>query len=216
MRLWRPGKIWPWLLLVLWLWPGAATGVEMGTAQEALPPNPGYHEEEPTTCGPLVTDSCLPLEKGKLSIQAFWLVGFTAGRFSPNWRWVSAGGDFVSFSMPVKIIYGLAPRTEVFVVIPYVHNWARGVKTPAMPGKGDADFGGLGDINLTFKYLLRDETDRCPAVTGLVSANFPTGHHEHIHPGAQRPQHRLSGENHPGAGLRHRQCRGGVRLLPVL
>jgi hypothetical protein len=183
MRRCCSGKVWLALLLLLWSWPAPGKGMESGPVREALPPDPGYHEEEPVTCGPLITDTCLPQETGKLSIQAFWLLGFTAGRFSPNWRWLSAGGDFVSFAMPVRIIYGLAPKTEVFVVIPYVHNWVGGVNTPALPGKGSADFGGLGDINLTLKYLLRDETAWCPAITGLVAAYFPTGHHEHLHLG---------------------------------
>ncbi len=179
----RPGKIRLWLLLALCLWPAAAPGVETGKVPEAPPADPGYHEEEPVTCGPLITDTCLPLDQGKLCIQAFWQLGFTQGRFSPNWRRVTAGGDFTSFAMPVKIIYGLAPATEVFVIIPYVHNWARGVNTPALPEKGSADFGGLGDLDLTLKRLLREETAWFPAITGLVSTTFPTGHHSPLNPG---------------------------------
>jgi hypothetical protein len=178
----RPGNVWLWVLLLLWVCPAPGGEVEMATAAEALRPDPGYHQEEPVTCGPLVTDTCLPLDQGKLSVQAFWLLGVTGGRLSPNWRWGSAQGDFLSFAMPVKIIYGLAPRTEAFLVIPYVHNWARGVQPPGRPGEGAADFGGLGDINLTLKYLLREETSLFPAVTGLASVNFPTGHHRPLNP----------------------------------
>lgn len=113
-----------------------APGAETGPPPPSLPPNPDYRVAEPVTCGPLITDTCLPLDHGKLSLQAFWMVGLTAGRFSPNWRWVSPGGGFVSLAMPLKIMYGLAPRTEVCLIIPYVHIWARGGEYPRPAGKG--------------------------------------------------------------------------------
>lgn len=57
------------------------------------------------------------------------------------------------------------------------------MNTPALPGRGSADFGGLGDVNLTLKYLLREESARAPAVTALASSSFPSGHHTPLNPG---------------------------------
>jgi hypothetical protein len=109
-------------------------------------------------------------------------LSFTGGSFTQSWRRVSAGGDFISFEMPWKFTYGLAKNLEVFLVIPYVHNWARNVTEPGLGGERSADFGGLGDINLTLKYQLLEETPNRPTVTGLFAVDFPTGHHTHLDP----------------------------------
>jgi hypothetical protein len=71
----------------------------------------------------------------------------------------------------------------VFVVVPYVHNWAGNVNEPGPNGQRSDNFGGLGDINLTFKYRLVEETETRPTVTALFATDFPTGHFRHINPG---------------------------------
>ena len=83
--------------------------------------------EIPATFGPLVTDTAIPMEKGKFAIQPTFIYSFITDTFTNNWRRTSTGGDFQSFGMDWKLTYGLRENMEVFVVIPYVHNWARDV-----------------------------------------------------------------------------------------
>lgn len=84
-------------------------------------------EGAPPTCGPIITDACLPIETGKFSMQVTWGLSFYMGNYSPNWRYISAGGDFYTLYMPVKIAYGVTKDMEVYVVIPFVTNWAKNV-----------------------------------------------------------------------------------------
>ena len=42
---------------------------------------------------------------------------------------------------------------------------------------------GIGDVNLTFKYRLVEETETIPTVTALFATDFPTGHFRHLNPG---------------------------------
>jgi hypothetical protein len=83
-----------------------------------------------------------------------------------------------------KLIYGLIENMEVFVVIPYAHNWARRVFKPGPNGETSANFGGLADINLTLKYRLVEETDCLPTVTALLATGFPTGKFKNLNPTA--------------------------------
>ncbi len=137
----------------------------------------------PSTAGPIITDSAGPIATGSWSIQPYWQVGVTGGQFSPNWRRVSAGGDFVSLSNPWQIFYGLAPNTEINLIVPYIQNWGAHVRDPSLgPGSHAATFGGLGDILLTGKYQLLEETWYRPVVTATAKVNFPTGHHLHFNP----------------------------------
>ena len=78
--------------------------------------------------------------------------------------------------MDWKFTYGLWNNLEVFVVVPFVHNWANSVNEPGPNGERSASFGGLGDVNLTFKYRLVEETETRPTVTALFATDFPTGH----------------------------------------
>lgn len=143
----------------------------------AQPPPP------PDTTGPLITDTAVPTAKGKFSLQPFWSLSFKGGDFSSRWGRRSAGGDFVSFNLPVKFIYGLAPNLEVYAIVPYVHNWAGHVENPGPKGNRSADFGGLGDISLSLKYQLLKETQWRPTVSALVSVGFPSGHRYGLNPG---------------------------------
>ncbi|MEW6657308.1 MAG: hypothetical protein AB1424_01480 [Thermodesulfobacteriota bacterium] len=67
---------------------------------------PQEKEGPPTTCGPMVSDTCLPVGKSKFAMQVWWALSFYPGVFTKNWRSVSAGGNFTTFSMPVKFVYG--------------------------------------------------------------------------------------------------------------
>jgi len=85
--------------------------------------------------------------------------------------------------MDWKFTYGLWHNLEVFVVIPFVNNWAKNVNEPGPNGERSASFGGIGDVNLTFKYRLVEETEVRPTVTALFATDFPTGHFRHFNPG---------------------------------
>ena len=40
-------------------------------------------EGPPSTCGPIISDTCLPIETGKFAMQVFWALSFYTGNFSP-------------------------------------------------------------------------------------------------------------------------------------
>jgi len=174
------------LLCPLWAWGQEPdlTGGRGGGFQEECPPAPGGQAEEcPATFGPIVTDTAVPTEPGKFVVQPTFGLSFVTDTFSPSWRRVSAGGDFQSFSMDYKFTYGLLNNLEVFVVVPYIHNWASRVDEPGPRGERSANFGGVGDVNLTLKYRLVEEGPVAPTVTALFATDFPTGHYRHLNPG---------------------------------
>ncbi len=132
-------------------------------------------EEVPATFGPIVTDTAIPVEKGQFVIQPTFGYRFVNNIFNENWKRASVGGNFQSFSMDWKLTYGLIENIEVFVVIPYAHNWARKVTEPAPNGESSGGSGGLADIKLTLKYRLVEETACLPTVTALFATVFPSG-----------------------------------------
>jgi hypothetical protein len=133
-------------------------------------------DECPATFGPLIGDTAIPMAKGKFAIQPTVGLSFLTGGFNRDWKRESAGGDFTSFGMSWKLTYGLINNLEVFVVVPYVHNWASNVDQPGPGGERSASSGGLGDVSLTFKYRLLEETATRPTVSFLFSPTFPTSH----------------------------------------
>ncbi len=135
------------------------------------------------TFGPIITDTAVLIEKGKFAVQPTFGLSFVTANFTPSWRRVSAGGDFKSFGMSWKFTYGLLKDLEVFTVIPYIHNWAGQVNEPGPRGERAADFGSLGDINLTLKYRLVAEGPVVPTVSALFATTFPSGHFRHLNPG---------------------------------
>ena len=139
--------------------------------------------ECPATFGPIITDTAVPIDKGKFAIQPTFYMSFVTKSLTQNWRRVSAGGDFKSFNMDWKFTYGLWDNLETFVVIPYSHNWANNVNEAGPNGETSANSGGLGDINLTFKYRLVEETAQLPTVSALFATGFPTGRYRHLNPG---------------------------------
>lgn len=154
----------------------ASIAFQVGEAP-AQPPPP------PDTTGPLITDTAVPTATGRFTLQPFWTLSFMGGNFSPNWRRVSAGGDYVAFNLPVKFTYGLARDLEVYAVVPYIHNWASHLENPGPSETRSADFGGLGDISLSLKYQLLKETTWWPTVSALFEADFPSGHRYRLNPG---------------------------------
>jgi hypothetical protein len=138
--------------------------------------------ECPATFGPLITDTAVPLDKGKFAVQPTFSLSFITHNFNRKWGRVSAGGDFKSFGMDWKFTYGLINNLEVFVVIPYIHNWAANVEEPGPNGERAANYGGLGDINLTLKYRLVEETETRPTITALFSTTFPSGRFRGLNP----------------------------------
>jgi len=139
--------------------------------------------ECPATFGPIITDTAIPIDKGKLAIQPTWGLSLVTNTLSPSWRRISAGGDFKSLGMSAKFTYGLLNNLEVYTVIPYVHNWAGNVSEVGPNGERAADFGGLGDISLTLKYRLVEEGPVAPTVSALFTPTFPSGHFQHLNPG---------------------------------
>jgi hypothetical protein len=156
---------------------------EKEAAKEEGKKEEAKEEECPATFGPILTDTAIPIEKGKFAFQPTFGFSCITDSFSPNWRRVTAGGNFKSFGMDYRFTYGLLNNLEVFVVVPYVHNWARNVNEPGPNGERAADFGGLSDVNLTMKYRLVEETETRPTVTALFATDFPTGHFRHLNPG---------------------------------
>jgi len=156
--------------------------IQLEGGKEGCPPEPPK-DECPTTFGPIITDTAIPIEKGKFAVQPTFGLSFVTHTFSPSWRRISAGGNFQSFNMSWKFTYGLLNNLEVYTVIPYIHNWARNVGSPGPAGERFAYFGGLGDISLTFKYRLVEETPTIPTVSAVFTPTFPTGHFRQFNPG---------------------------------
>ena len=142
-------------------------------------------EEAPTTGGPMICDSCLPIEAGHFSVTAMWALSFYPGVFSPNWRTVSAKGDFHTFFMPVKLTYGPTKDLEMYIIVPFINNWASNVDLGIAGPNGErsASYAGIGDLTFMAKYNLLAETDYRPAVTAVAGlASIPTGHASHLNP----------------------------------
>lgn len=149
------------------------------------PPEEKKEETAPTTCGPMISDTCLPIETYHASMQVWWALSLYPGVFSPNWRTVSARGDFHTFYMPVKFTYGPTKNSEVYIIIPFIHNWVNNVNPSIAGPNGErsASYSGIGDITLIGKYNFLPETDWRPAVTAVAGfASIPTGHANHLNP----------------------------------
>ncbi len=160
---------------------GAGNVLERDAEPTAEKEEPKEHEC-PATFGPLITDTAVPADPGSFIIQPTIGVGVVTNNFTNSWRRVSAGGSFQSFEANVKLTYGLFKNMEVYTVIPYIHNWASGVDEPGPGGERSANFGGLGDINLTFKYLFVEESETLPAISAIFAPTFPSGHYRNLNP----------------------------------
>ena len=153
-------------------------------------------EEAPTTCGPLITDTCIPIEEHHASMQVLWGLSFYQGNFSPNWRYVSAHGDFYTFTMPVKFTYGPAKNLETYIIAPFIVDWGNHVDLGAAGPNGErsASYAGIGDITAVAKYLVLPEEDTRPAVSlvgGGGLAQRPRLESQPAVPGPGRHRHRV-------------------------
>jgi hypothetical protein len=155
---------------------GKEEGKKEGKAEEKK------EDECPATFGPIITDTAIPIEKGKFAVQPTFGLSFVTDTFDKNWSRVSAGGNFQSFDMTWKFTYGLINNLEVYLVIPYIHNWASSVDETGPGGERSAQFGGLGDVSFTLKYRLVEETETLPTVSAIFTPSFPTGHFRHLNP----------------------------------
>jgi hypothetical protein len=139
-------------------------------------------EECPATFGPIITDTAIPIEKGKFAVQPTFGLSFVTDVFDKDWRRVSAGGNFQSFNMSWKFTYGPINNLEVYLVIPYIHNWASSIDEVGPGGERSSQFGGLGDVSFTLKYRLVQETETLPTISAIFTPSFPTGHFHHLNP----------------------------------
>ena len=176
-----------WLLVLLSLvlvggFPARALSALGGEEAASGTKHRGPHAG-PNTTGPIITDTAIPEAMGTATLFMPWFLAFTGGNFSPGWRRVDAGGDYRSLWGSLQLYVGVLPHTSVYIVVPYVHNWAWSVNQPGPEGQRSANFGGLGDVSITGKHLLVGEQPYFPAVAGIFSVTFPSGHHLHLSPG---------------------------------
>jgi len=173
----------PWMLAA-----GPAAAEAPGGAslsqQPAAPPAEEKKEEAPTTCGPLLTDTTIPIEKDHASLQVLGALSIYTANFTPNWRTVSTKGNFYNFNMPVKFTYGPAKDLETYIVAPFLVSWNNDVDRGATGPNGEraASYAGLGDITTVAKYLLLPEGDTRPAVSLVGGVGWPSGHASHLNP----------------------------------
>lgn len=140
-------------------------------------------EAAPTTCGPICCDTCVPIEAGHFALSTVTALSFYPGFFSNNWRTVTAGGNIHTFYMPWKLTYGPTKDLEMYIIAPFITNWANSVNSPAPNGETSASFSGIGDLTLMAKYNLLPEGDIMPAITGVGGfASIPTGRANHLNP----------------------------------
>ncbi|RLA87845.1 MAG: transporter [Deltaproteobacteria bacterium] len=175
-------RFWVMLLLVMCLVQPATVWSEELEKSAEVATSPARQEECPGTFGPILTDTTVPADVGALELQPFWYFISVIDSFSPSWRRTSAGGDFYSFGFDLQITYGAWENLEVFTVIPMAVNWASSVNEPGPSGDRSASYGGFGDVNLTFKYLLLNEGPLAPAMSAIFATDFPTGHYKRLNP----------------------------------
>jgi hypothetical protein len=146
-------------------------------------PVPGEKKDEaPTTCGPLISDSCIPIEQHHASMQVLWGLSAYTANFSPNWRRVTAGGNQFTFQMPVKFTYGPIKNLETYIVVPFIANWVSSSNSPGPNGERAASYAGIGDITTMAKYLVLEEGAVRPAVTLVGGMGWPSGHASRLNP----------------------------------
>jgi hypothetical protein len=168
----------------------AAPALAQGASPALMDKPPAVAEEKkeeapgaPTTCGPMISDTCLPITTGKFAMQVWWALSMYPNTFTNNWRQVSIRGDFYTFAMPVKFIYGPTKDLETYVVVPFILNEVNDVNVAGPNGETSASYGGVGDITAVVKYNFLPEGTYTPALTAVGGVGFPTGHASHLNPG---------------------------------
>jgi hypothetical protein len=145
----------------------------------------------PSTTGPIVTDLAITQAYQTWTAQITPAMTFTGGAFNRDWQrrsvganlptqkeQIDAAGNYKSLQVPVEIYYGLTPRMDVSVTIPFIQNWASEVGPPSQA----ANFGSLGDSSLQLRYRLLTGTPTATTVTGYFSVLFPSGHASRLEP----------------------------------
>jgi hypothetical protein len=192
------GLIWGMLCVFLLSGPAPACAADNppGPPEQGAPGTEKQESSEPAvelpnTTGPIVTDSALIQAYKTWSAQITPTLNFTGGVFNSHWqprsvgtvqantiRDIGARGDYKSLAVPIQLWYGLTPRIDVTVFTPFVQNWASNV----VPASRAANFGGLGDTGLHFRYRFLNGSPTATTVTGLFGVNFPTGHASPLEP----------------------------------
>lgn len=163
--------------------PGAAPMLEKPQPSSEVPGPEEKKEGAPTTCGPLISDSCVPIEAHHASMQVLGAYSIVINNFSPNWRRVNAGGNFSTFQLPVKFTYGPTKNLETYIIVPFLTNFANSVDNPGPNGERSASYAGIGDITTVAKYLVLEEAEVRPAVTLVGGVGWPSGHASNLNPG---------------------------------
>ena len=160
--------------------PGGASLSE----QPAAPPAEEKKEEAPPTCGPMICDTCIPIEMGHASLQVLGALSIYTANFTPNWRSVSTRGNFYTFNMPVKFTYGPTKNLETYIIAPFIVDWGNHVDLGAAGPNGErsASYAGIGDITTVAKYLVLEEEDTRPAVSLVGGVGWPSGHASNLNP----------------------------------
>jgi Putative MetA-pathway of phenol degradation len=191
------GCLWGWLAPLTPAW---AQGQGPPLLEKPQPTSETTTKEEtPTTCGPLISDSCVPIDEHHYSLQVLWGLSFYLATPTPNWRTVSTKGDFYTFNMPVKFTYGPTKNLETYIVVPFVVNWCNNLDrgnplvAAAPNGERSASYAGIGDITTVAKYLVLEEGDIRPAVSLVGGVTWPSGHARQLNP-------RFLGQDAVGAG----------------
>ena len=96
--------------------------------------------ECPATFGPIITDTAVPVEKGKFAIQPTFGYTFVNNVFTRSWRRISAEGDYQLLKLPVKFTYGLMNNLEIYAVIPFIHNSVSNKNEPGPAGNTVGEF----------------------------------------------------------------------------
>ncbi len=184
MRLKAIGLFLAMFLALNWTLAASATRAQVPGVPYELPGPPEKMPDIPTTFTPIITDSAIPEDTGKWTLQPTFGYAFTVSQFNPNWARVSPGGSFQEFAMSYKLTYGLMKNTEINIVIPFEVNWATNVNgSLAGPGgERTASSSGLGDIPLTLKYRFVEETKTWPTITAIFTNTFPTGRFRGLSP----------------------------------
>ena len=175
-----------WALLGIlggWLLPAApVSAAEPPPIQEVKPP---AAPEAPTTTGPMVCDTCVPLSPHKVSVAATFAYSFYPGVFDRNWKYASIGGNFGTYYMPFRVTFGVMKNWETYIVAPFIVNTTNSVDVPGPNGERAATYTGIGDISWFNKYQFVEEGKLAPwmpAVSGVFGIGFPTGHASHLNP----------------------------------
>ena len=154
------------LALIAGPFAAAAAAQDQGQATPEKPAEAAEQKEgPPSTVGPIITDTAIPIEAHHLSMTLGFFPTFFPANTTSNWRQVSYGSNFFTLFMPLKITYGPMKDWETYIVVPYVQQWISGANVPAPNGSTSASYAGIGDISWFNKYLL------------LGGNRFPAGGH---------------------------------------